>query len=134
MRFLVAYDGSDAARRALARAIELGGSDVRVHVLAVEAPTPAGRLRNGPIAARPAATPLELALKDARALLEEHDVEATLTLRRGDPETILREEAQAGYDAVFVGSRPLSDLDRLLLGSVTSWIAHHATCDVVITR
>jgi nucleotide-binding universal stress UspA family protein len=130
---LVAYDGSESARRALERAIALVGPGDDVHVVGV-APTIRPGLRlDDPGYGRRANAVVE-ALEEVRTRLATCPATWQVTLRRGDAETILCEEAQAGYDLVVVGSRPLSGLERMLLGSVTSWIAHHATCDVVITR
>jgi nucleotide-binding universal stress UspA family protein len=133
MKTLVAYDGSDSARRALDRAMELSGPGDDLHVLGVTAPARRAWQPNGPIDGS-RRDPIEDALDEARHLLAESRAAWRVTRRRGDPETVLSEEVQQGYDLVFVGSRPLSGLERMLLGSVTSWVAHHATCDVVITR
>ncbi len=43
-------------------------------------------------------------------------------------------EASAGALALVVGSRGHSGVDSLLLGSVSSYCVHHATCPVVIVR
>jgi nucleotide-binding universal stress UspA family protein len=129
---LVAYDGSDSARRALERAIELVDAGDDVHVLGVAPTVPPGLRLDEARDHRTNA--VEQALGEAEARLAACSATWRVTLRHGDAEAILCKEAQAGYDLVFVGSRPLSGLERMLLGSVTSWIAHHATCDVVITR
>jgi nucleotide-binding universal stress UspA family protein len=133
MKFLVAYDGSASAQRALGRAIELSGPDDDIHVVGVTALSRPTRRANGPVD-RDVPTGMERALEHARQRVAEGRASWRVTMRRGDPEAVLSAEVQAGYDLVFVGSRPLSGLERMLLGSVTSWIAHHAACDVVITR
>jgi len=132
MKILVAYDGSDSAQRALDRAMDLSGPGDDLHVLGVVPPR-TGWLPNGPIDAN-RDDPMEATLDEARELLAVSPATWRVSMGRGDPETVLSEEARQGYDLVFVGSRPLSGLERMLLGSVTSWVAHHATCDVVITR
>ena len=42
----------------------------------------------------------------------------------------------AGHDAdmIVLGSRGVGGFDRRMMGSVTSQVAHHATCPVVIVR
>ena len=133
MKILVAYDGSDSARRALGRAIQLSGPGDDLHVLGVVSPTRPDWRPNGPVD-HCGVDPIERALDEARERLGGNPAAWRVSMRRGDAEAVLSDEAQQGYDLVFVGSRPLSGLERMLLGSVTSWVAHHATCDVVITR
>ncbi len=50
---------------------------------------------------------------------------------RGQPSDVLVQESQ-GANLVVVGSRGLGGFKRLLLGSVSQQVAHHATCPVVI--
>ena len=48
----------------------------------------------------------------------------------------VEELIKAGQDAdmIVLGSRGVGGFDRLMMGSVTSQVAHHATCPVVIVR
>jgi nucleotide-binding universal stress UspA family protein len=115
---LVAYDGSEPARRALRRAVELSRPGDRVDVVGVL-----------PIdgSARP--------LDEARAYLDRHGIAGDAIAGGGDPGIAICDvAARHGYDLVFMGSRQLNTLERALLGSVSTWVAHHADCDVVITR
>jgi len=53
----------------------------------------------------------------------------------GDSRLEITAEAERwGADSVFVGARGLDALDRLLLGSVSSAVVHHAPCAVEIVR
>jgi nucleotide-binding universal stress UspA family protein len=53
----------------------------------------------------------------------------------GDPRHEINAEAERwGADCVFVGARGLGALDRLLLGSVSSAVVHHAHCAVEVVR
>ena len=56
----------------------------------------------------------------------------TLQLR-GDPAALLV-EAAADADLAVVGSRRLTRLERLVLGSVSSNVVHNAACDVLVVR
>ena len=51
----------------------------------------------------------------------------------GGPAVVLLEQA-AGAELLVVGSRGLGAAKRLLLGSVSHDVAHHASCPVVIVR
>lgn len=53
----------------------------------------------------------------------------------GDPRREINAEADRWHaDCVFVGARGLGALDRLLLGSVSSDVVHHAHCSVEVVR
>lgn len=53
----------------------------------------------------------------------------------GSPGAAILTEAEAlGVDLVVVGSRGLSGLDRLLLGSVAERVVRHAHCPVLVAR
>ena len=55
--------------------------------------------------------------------------------RFGDPfEEILSFVARNGIDLVVMGSRGLSPLEELLLGSVSEKIVHRAPCPVTVVR
>jgi len=60
---------------------------------------------------------------------------ATTHVVEGDPrETILVAATASGADTIFVGARGLGRMDRLLLGSVSSYIVTHADCSVEVVR
>ena len=81
-------------------------------------------------------------VEEGRALLAE--TEATLTDAGVRVSTVLREELpadaiievadQLDADLIILGSRGLSRARRILLGSVSMRVAHHAPCDVLIVR
>jgi nucleotide-binding universal stress UspA family protein len=60
---------------------------------------------------------------------------ATYNVLDGDPrEIILAEAERSNPHAIFVGARGLGRMDRLLLGSVSSYIVTHAHCTVEVVR
>jgi nucleotide-binding universal stress UspA family protein len=74
-------------------------------------------------------------LQEATAILKEHGVEATAVERRGDAATMILDEAEAdGADLIVLGTRGLGSGKRWLLGSVSTKVLHHATCDVLVVR
>jgi nucleotide-binding universal stress UspA family protein len=60
-------------------------------------------------------------------------VHATYLIWEGDPaESILEASLSEGADIIMLGSRPRTNLRRLILGSVSSEVARRATCEVVV--
>ena len=60
-------------------------------------------------------------------------VRATYLIWEGDPaESILEASASEGAGVIMLGSRPRTNLRRLILGSVSSEVAKRATCEVVV--
>ena len=136
---VVGTDGSAGAERALRRAIEVAkGSGARLHLVTAYPDAPAYRervtssARNEPIDLREVA---ERLLARNQRLVESEGVEVETEAREGDPADVIIEVAQAvGADLIIVGARGLTGLQRFLLGSVSSKLSHHATCDVMIVR
>ena len=131
-RILVAYDGGEPARRALATAMELARRyEAELGVVSV-VPVHPGRVPVDPwddrlVHAR------ELA--EAKQLLAEEGFTAELLEPAGDPaETIERIADEGGFDVVVIGSRGLGAVSRFLQGSVSEHVATHADATVVIAR
>ncbi|KAK1857395.1 hypothetical protein I4F81_000014 [Pyropia yezoensis] len=60
---------------------------------------------------------------------------AQVVTRPGDPREVVPEYiAKAGADLLVVGSRGLSGLSKLLLGSVSSYLVANVACPVVVYR
>ena len=63
----------------------------------------------------------------------ESGVHATWLVWEGDPaESILEASRAESADVIVLGSRPRTNLRKLILGSVSSEVARQATCDVVV--
>lgn len=60
-------------------------------------------------------------------------VRATFLVWEGDPaEAILAASQSEAADVIVLGSRPRLNVRRLILGSVSSEVSRHATCDVIV--
>jgi nucleotide-binding universal stress UspA family protein len=131
-RILVAYDGSEPARRALDTTIELAKqSEALVTVVSV-VPAHPGRV---PIDPWDDALVHARALHEAKEFLVEHGIVAEFLEPTGDPaKTIERIAEEGAFDIVVVGSRGLGVVSRFLQGSVSEHIATHAAATVVIAR
>ena len=80
---------------------------------------------------------LQTVLSDALTEAKEKRPNITLSIRllKGRPaETIVQTAQEEGFDIIVVGSRGLSGLNEVVLGSVSDRIADLATCPVLIVK
>jgi nucleotide-binding universal stress UspA family protein len=133
-RIVVGFDGSDDARKALERAAELAnGATVAV----VSATSPQTFLRDpGESKEDPADVEARgQALDEARKFLEEKGVTGQYVAGHGHPaDVIVAEAEESGADLIIVGTRGHNAAKRLVLGSVSTNVVHHATVDVLVVR
>ena len=66
---------------------------------------------------------------------EDKKLKISSEIIQGSPRQVIVEEAERwGADLIVMGSRGLGAWNRLLLGSVSSAVVHHAKCSVEIVR
>jgi nucleotide-binding universal stress UspA family protein len=66
---------------------------------------------------------------------EAQGVQAEITQTPGMPGKVICDLAKTwGADLILMGSRGRSGLSELLLGSVSNYVTHHATCSVMLLR
>jgi len=134
-KILIGYDGTESAWRALERGADIRVAGDQVGVIAVVAVATSGARTVAPSGAGEAPAEHRIALEDACAWLAERGITAEAITAVGDPGTAICEVAERdGYDTIIVGSRNLRGMKRLLLGSVSDRVAHHAPCDVLIAK
>jgi nucleotide-binding universal stress UspA family protein len=143
---LLCFDGSDDSRQAIHRAGQLLGHG-RALVVHVWEPLSAMLLRNplihspGPLAEQ--AAELDAAGADAAARLTEQGVETArsagfeaepLCIKSEDGiwPSIVRLAEEHDARAVVLGSRGLSSVGSVLLGSVSNGVAHHCRRAVLV--
>ena len=74
-------------------------------------------------------------IEEAASALTAEGIEIEQDLAVGPPaEAILRAADARKCDLIIMGARGLSDLQGLLLGSVSHKVIHHAECPVMIVR
>jgi len=116
-RFVVAYDGSIHARKAL----EVGAG------IAAEWRIPCHVLVVGDDKARHL-------LDEARAHLDTRDVEVEYVLRSGDPsEVIVGYVRECEADLLVMGGYGHTKVRELVVGSVTAYALNHAGCPLLLT-
>ena len=133
---VVGFDGSPGAAHALAWAC--GTATAKRIPLRVVTAVQARRLPATSIVRPPTEEDLETALQAAQgevdrllARLQETPVDCTVVAVAGQPAAVLLDEA-GGAGQLVVGSRGLGGLSRLLIGSVSSQVVHHARCPVTV--
>lgn len=134
LKIVVAYDGSEQARRALERVSWFGGGANVLVMAAVPPPPQATRL--GPTdPSPPEVEEKERWLADAQAFLAAKGIEAkTLAMIGEPPDAIIDVADQEKADLIVMGTHGWSLAKRLLLGSVSTSVLHHAHCDVLVVR
>ena len=146
MRILLAVDGStysDAAVEEIAKRPWPPGSEVKV-ITAAERPIMVGI---EPWAASPEyfeqiGKGIRLAAQDVinRAMsklntIDDKTLKISTEIIEGSPRQVIVDEAEDWHaDLIVMGSRGLGAWNRLLLGSVSSGVVHHAGCSVEIVR
>jgi nucleotide-binding universal stress UspA family protein len=134
MKILVAYDGSDGAKRALERAAALARHDDVVSVVSVAEGVPLFGYA-GALPSPEQEEERQSQLVDAARLLSEHGIASSLVKRTGDPATAILELAhEEDVDLIVMGTRGMSTVERWLIGSVSSRVLHHADCSVLVAR
>jgi nucleotide-binding universal stress UspA family protein len=132
-RVLIAYDGSEPARRALTRVAHFM-SNASVAIVTVAHPIYRDPRYSG-FADREEEKRQADALAEARATLAESGIEATTAAPVGQAaDEIVRTAREAQADLIVLGARGLNPVKRLILGSVSTKVLHEAPCDVLVVK
>lgn len=145
-RMLVAIDGSESATKALDYALSLAEKcEAEVQIVSVVPPVesfmPRLSLTAPPIhyslfigeVEKRLQTVLFDALTEAKE--KRPNIPLSIRLLKGRPaDTIVQTAQEEGFDIIVVGSRGLSGLNEVVLGSVSDRIADLATCPVLIVK
>ena len=144
---VVGYDGSDAARPALARAIaDASGSGARLVVVTVatmpldaEGPMAYGTLSDGPVPVLPITPPPEIegVQEEAREQIDAAGVDADYVWETGVPvAALLREARDRNASAIVVGKGHHSRLGRWLGADVAAELERDAPegCNVIVVE
>jgi nucleotide-binding universal stress UspA family protein len=131
-KILLAYDGSEAARRALDLTADLAHRYEAVVSVVSVTPVHPGRAPIDPWDDLPVHLD---ELREAQRFLRKQGIEPVLLSPAGEPaRTIERIATEGGFDTVIVGSRGLGPLSRALQGSISEHVATHADTTVIVAR
>jgi nucleotide-binding universal stress UspA family protein len=143
---LLATDGSERALAALTRGVEILGRDHRFLLLSVIPPAFIPSATVGPMDSHPLV--IDPAVEEELERTERATAEAALTevadalgitgdllVEVGDPGPTICSVAEAReVDVVVIGSHGHGWLQRVLIGSVSKHVLHHAPCPVLVIR
>lgn len=148
---LLATDGSEGALRAAAFAADMARAlQARIQILTVHDDDVLMLHAMGP-AVWPAAVPdASLNVEEIKVATEKKALDTTIADTRAavgavssveaaqiwghTAEAICDYAAENDVDLIIIGSRGRSDFSRLLLGSVSTQVAHHSPCPVTIVH
>ena len=135
-RIVVGFDGSEQSHKALERAADIADGAT----LAVVCAANVSRLLRDPAGGVAPVDPADVesranALAEARRYVEGRGMTGIFVEGHGNPaDVILQEAEESGADLIVVGTRGLNAARRVLMGSVSTNVVHHAPCDVLVVR
>ena len=146
MRILITTDGSDFSKAAVEKCCQMvvKPEDTAIKIVSVyeltlpldvfPAPTDfSERLENS--AREQAEEFAEQAAAMIREYFPDSNIDLTTQISTGAPEQVLVETAKDwNADLVVVGSHGRGFWERMLLGSTTDALVHHAPCSVLVVR
>lgn len=138
-KFLVATDGSECSMRAVAHAAKVAVQtpNSKIHLINVQYPL------HGTVSSFVSAAQIKdmhqeegmKALDPARAQLDAAKADYEYHLFVGDPaETVSRYAEEQGIDEIIIGTRGMSNLSSILIGSVANKIIHQAPVPVTLIK
>jgi nucleotide-binding universal stress UspA family protein len=140
MKILMAHDGSEHADKALDRAVEIA-EKYNASLSVIMVATGFLPLTEG-VTPEIQAAMAESILKNAKLVLSRSmervsskGVVAESIIEQGRPQDVILATAESiKADMIVIGSRGLHGVARFFLGSVSSTVADHAKCDVLIVK
>ena len=137
---LLASDGSECALKAAAVAATLANKfAARLTIINIYEPIPTvgpyGEIVNTELNERYVRELQEHAISPVGRIMDKMGVPYQSRREIGSPPVeIIRVAEAEGCDLIVLGSRGLSDVKAFLIGSVSSRVAHHARCPVLIVK
>lgn len=140
-RILVAYDGSELSKKALDMAITLAKQDERIelNVVAVSNPPTATSMGSYGIYNQELINEIrnnaEKLLTEVKEKLTGLTNKCSTVVLEGNPGRMIVDHAnQTSCDLIVMGSRGLSGLKEMFLGSTSHFVVQRANCPVFIVK
>lgn len=133
---VLAYDGSEHAKRAAKRAADIAsGSGAKITVITAYPSLSSTFFFDEEISKEEMNQYWVERAAEVKPLLEEKGIAYDMIVEEGDPrELILEKAGELNVDLIVIGSRGLNTYQRFMLGSVSHGISNHARCDVLIVK
>lgn len=140
-RILVAYDGSDLSKKALDMAMALAKQDERIEltVVAVSNPPTATSMGSYGIYNQELINEIrenaEKILSEVKEKIAELPNKTAAVVLEGNPGRLIVDHAnQTSCDLIVMGSRGLSGIKEMFLGSTSHFVVQKANCPVFIVK
>lgn len=136
-KILVAYDGSEGAKLALAKSREIAqAAKADLHILAVgRIPEYAETVSEVEEEKEQAQNYYSKIMDEAANQLKQQGLSPTVHIDFGKPaDTILRIAEELKVDLVVLGTHPHTAVRRRFLGATVDKVIDHAHCSVLVTR
>jgi nucleotide-binding universal stress UspA family protein len=136
-KILVAYDGSEGAKLALAKAAQITNvAKAEIHILAVgRIPEYAETVSEVNEEKEQAQTYYSKIMEEGANQLKLQRLSPTVHIEFGKPaDTILRIAEDLGVDLVVLGTHPHAAVRRRVLGATVDKVIDHAHCSVMVVR
>jgi nucleotide-binding universal stress UspA family protein len=135
-RILVAFDGSDPARKAFDVALDMAQKyQSEVHVLAIARPPEFAEEVETKAVIENARKRLERQFGALKSRAMQIGMNPHFRIRVGHPaEQIVRDAEEHEIKLILLGHRGHGIFDRWLLGSISRWVITYADCPVMIVR
>jgi nucleotide-binding universal stress UspA family protein len=134
-KILVAYDGSEGAKVALAKAGEIAEiGNAELHVLTVgRIPEHAETASRAQKAKEQAKAFYSKIIDEVGALLSRQGVKASTRVEFGKPgDVIVKVAEELGVDLLVMGAKGRSPLTERFLGATVDKVVEHARCSVLL--
>ncbi|WCK54393.1 universal stress protein [Aneurinibacillus sp. Ricciae_BoGa-3] len=132
---LLAYDGSDHARKAAGKAAEIATADGAHVTILIAYPSISPFFLGSKLNDAEVIRYWEEKAAEIQPLFKQKSISIDTVIQEEDPKKlILDKAAELEVDLIVMGSRGLSNYERLMLGGVSQTISQHAECDVLLVK
>ncbi|RKD26746.1 phosphate starvation protein [Ammoniphilus oxalaticus] len=135
-RIVAPYDGSELSKKALDKAIRLAEQDARIVLNVLTVVSIPSRVEYYEVVREAyynMANEMRQEVEEKISLLSNHKKSAIVL--EGQPAQMIVEFAkERNADLIIMGSRGLSGLKELFLGSVSHHVVQKATCPVIVVK
>lgn len=135
---VVAFDFSSSAYHPLERALDRAKNSVLHIICVIEPHTPNAAVAGGPVDYQYAERVQNELARLVTKMLEQRDREPVhffIHARIGKPaEEILMLAQEIGADSIIIGTKGLTGVERIVLGSVAEKVVREAGCSVEVAR